>query len=197
MTLSSLIKPNPQLTSERGYFADDVARYGPKPFILQPAIYAVAVYRFGRWTLCAPRVLRRPLHAAYFAAYSVVRLVTGIDMPRSTRIGPGLLIHHFGGIIFHPTARIGANCTLRHGVTIGARAGTGAPTIGDDVAIGAYAQILGDITVGDRARIGAMAVVLKNVPADARAVGNPARLLDGGEKGALVQPAEPNTSPSV
>jgi len=163
--------------SERGYFAADVARYGPHPFLLQPALSAVAVYRFGRFTLTAPRLLRAPLHALYFVAYSVVRLVTGIDIPRSVRIGPGLLIHHFGGIIMHPGARIGANCTLRHGVTIGARAGTGAPVIGDDVAIGAYAQILGDITVGDNARVGAMAVVLINVPAATRAVGNPARLL--------------------
>jgi serine O-acetyltransferase len=163
--------------SERGYFAADRPRYGPHPFLLQPAIWAVAVYRFGRYTLTAPLPLRPPLHALYFFLYSVTRLITGIDIPRGTRIGPGLLIHHFGGIILHPTARIGANCTLRHGVTIGARTGTGAPVIGHGVAIGAYAQILGDITIGDRSSIGAMAVVLINVPEGARAVGNPARIL--------------------
>lgn len=164
-------------TSERGYFAADLPRYGPHPFLLQPAIWAVAVYRFGRFTRAAPRLLRPALHALYFVAYSHVRLITGIDIPRSTRIGPGLLIHHFGGIIIHPAARIGANCTLRHGVTIGARTDTGAPVIGHGVALGAYAQILGDVTIGDRASIGAMAVVLINVPEGARAVGNPARLL--------------------
>ena len=47
--------------------------------------------------------------------------------------------------------------------------------IGRGVFIGARAIILKGVTIGDRARIGAGAVVTKDVPADSRAVGNPAR----------------------
>ncbi|MGG6380032.1 serine O-acetyltransferase [Paenarthrobacter sp. NEAU-H11] len=87
------------------------------------------------------------------------------------------MIHHFGGIIIHPSSVIGAHCVLRHGVTIGARDKSGPPTLGDNVVVGAYAQLLGSIHIGDGARIGAMAVVLHDVPTGATVVGNPARII--------------------
>jgi serine O-acetyltransferase len=115
----------------------------------------------------------------YFAAYSVVRLITGIDIPRTVEIGPGLLIHHFGGITIHPQAKIGSYCEMRQGTTIGLRdESAGPPQIGDHVFIGAYAQILGDISIANHAKIGALALVLKDVPAGKTAVGVPARVLD-------------------
>jgi serine O-acetyltransferase len=151
---------------------------------MQPSLWAVAIYRFGQWTKSAPRPIRPVAHGIYFAGYSVVRLLTGIDLPRSAQVGAGLMIHHFGGIIVNPEARIGSSCTMRQGVTIGKRHDDGAsPTIGDGVEIGAYAQILGNVRVGDHARIGAMAVVLGDVPPGATVVGNPARVLVPRESG--------------
>jgi len=50
-------------------------------------------------------------------------------------------------------------------------------TIGDGAWIGAGAKILDGVTVGDGAIVGAGAVVRENVPADAIAVGIPARLV--------------------
>ena len=77
-----------------------------------------------------------------------------------------------------PKARVGTNFEMRQGVTIGSsRAGGEVPTIGDNVSVGAYAQLLGDIRIGDGATVGAMAVVLKDVPPGATVVGNPARIL--------------------
>jgi serine O-acetyltransferase len=76
-----------------------------------------------------------------------------------------LRIHHFGGIIFHPTVRIGKNCTIYQNVTIGDRGGSGgAAVIGDHVLIGAGAKIIGEIRIGDYCRIGANAVVTKDMP---------------------------------
>jgi len=159
----------------------DRIRYGSLAWLLHPSYWSVSVYRLGRWSLSCPRLLRRPAHALYFAAYSTVRIMTGIDIPRTARIGPGLLIHHFGGVMVNPQATIGARCTLRHGVTIGDRYGMNdIPMLGNDVSVGAYAQILGNVRVGDGASIGAMAVVLTDVPAGGTAVGNPARIIAAG-----------------
>jgi serine O-acetyltransferase len=107
-----------------------------------------------------------------------VETVTGISLPKEAEIGPGLRIYHFGNIFVHSGAKIGANCTIRQGVTIGNRVlGGPAPVVEDDVEIGAYAQVLGQIRIGRGAKIGAMSVVLQDVPAGATAVGIPARIV--------------------
>ncbi len=114
----------------------------------------------------------------YWLAFRVVETASGISLPKSARIGPGLRIWHFGNIFVHPDAVLGANCTLRQGVTIGNRHEAGrVPRLGDDVEVGAYAQILGDVQVGPGAKVGAMSVVLQDVPPGAVAVGNPARII--------------------
>jgi serine O-acetyltransferase len=104
----------------------------------------------------------------------------GIYISRDTRIGNGFYIGHFGGIVVNQAVRIGDNCNISHGVTLGRinrgdRAGC--PTIGNDVYIGPGAKVLGRIEVGDRAAIGANAVVIEDVPAGAVVGGVPARIL--------------------
>lgn len=157
---------------------EDRARYEKLAWITQPSLWAIAIYRFGRHIDSYPIGIRTVAHVIYFAAYSIVRLITGIDIPRGARIGGGLLIHHFGGIVIHPQAVIGRLCTMRHGVTVGARDATGPPVIGDRVTLGAYAQVLGAIVLSDDCKVGAMAVVLRDVPRAATVVGNPAYLLN-------------------
>jgi serine O-acetyltransferase len=168
--------------SARADLAADLERYPRRPWLREQSVYSVAVYRFGRWTDAAGGWRGALGRRAYWPLYRVVETLTGISLPKAAEIGPGLRIWHFGGIVVHDDARIGARCTLRQGVTIGNRVDGGpVPTVGDDVEIGAYAQVLGGITVGDGARIGAMAVVLADVPPGATAVGNPARVLPAPE----------------
>jgi hypothetical protein len=45
--------------------------------------------------------------------------MTNIDLPVTAEIGPGLCILHSGCIVVTVGARIGCNCTLTQGVTIG------------------------------------------------------------------------------
>jgi serine O-acetyltransferase len=160
----------------------DLARYPGRPWLKEQSVWAIAVYRFGRRNDRRPAgLVRRVGDRFYWLAFRITETLTGISIPKSARVGPGLRIYHFGTIIIHSDAVIGANCTLRHGVTIGDRGDNGPiPILEDDVDLGAYAQVLGGVRVGRGAKIGAMSVVLCDVPPGAVAVGVPARILDRG-----------------
>jgi serine O-acetyltransferase len=110
-----------------------------------------------------------------FVIERFIEITTGISIPAEARIGKGLRIHHFGGIIMHSDTIIGQGCTLYHGVTLGDLGGWGgAPHIGNNVLLGAGAKVLGQVDIGDGCRIGANAVVRTSVPAGCVAVGIPA-----------------------
>lgn len=76
---------------------------------------------------------------------------------------PPHLPHGLNGIIVSHNAVIGENCTIFHQVTIGEGRG-GAPTIGDNVLIGAGAKVIGGIHIGSNVKIGAGCVVMQDVP---------------------------------
>jgi serine O-acetyltransferase len=158
----------------------DLARYPKRPWLKEQSIWALAVYRFGRRNDCRrDGLIRRLGERFYWLAFRITETLTGISIPKSARVGPGLRIYHFGTIVVHADAQIGANCTLRHGVTIGNRVENGpVPVIEDDVELGAYAQVLGGVRIGRGAKIGALSVVLCDVPSGAVAVGVPARIID-------------------
>jgi serine O-acetyltransferase len=109
-----------------------------------------------------------------------IEVVAGISIPGACNIGPGLYIGHFGGIFVDSQARLGSNCNIAQGVTIG-EGGRGelhgVPTLGDRVHVGANAVILGKIIIGNDAVIGPGAVVMNSVPPCGVAVGNPARVV--------------------
>lgn len=157
----------------------DLTRYPERPWLREQSIWAIAVYRFGRRNDRRPSgLLRWFKNRLYWLAFRLTETITGISLPKSATIGPGLRIWHFGNIFVHPDVKIGASCTLRQGVTLGNRYENGpAPEIEDDVDFGAYAQVLGGVRIGRGARIGAMSVVLCDVPPGATAVGAPARIV--------------------
>ncbi|MEO3383595.1 serine acetyltransferase [Enterobacter soli] len=89
-----------------------------------------------------------------------------IDINPAARIGAGLKIVHFTGIVIRGNTVIGKNAVLRQNVTIGARNDTdeGYTVIGDNAEFGANSCIIGDITIGNNVTIGAMSLINKNVP---------------------------------
>ena len=99
-------------------------------------------------------------------------VVTGADIPLNCQLGGGLKLTHPNGIVIHPKASIGVNCLILQQVTI-----VKGVKIGGNVDIGAGAKIIRPVSIGDRARIGANAVVLNDIPANATAVGIPAKVL--------------------
>ncbi len=105
-----------------------------------------------------------------------------LEMSPRISVGPNLWLPHPHSISINYNAKIGANCMLRHRVTIGNTTGldkveTPSPVVGDNVEIAVGAVVAGDIKIGDHARIGANAVVTSDVPPGALAFGNPARVL--------------------
>ena len=111
----------------------------------------------------------------------IIEIITGISIPYNCNIGPGMLIGHFSGIMIAGNVKIGRNCTLHQGVTIGLAGreeDKGVPILGDDVFIGAGAVILGKINVGNNVAIGANAVVSNDIPDSAVVVGNKAKIIN-------------------
>ncbi len=166
-------------TAGRAALKADLQRYPIRPWFREQSVWAVAVYRFGRYVDQLPCGFRRRiLDRFYWLSFRFVETLTGVSLPKEATIGPGLRVWHFGGIFVHPRVVMGAGCTLRQGVTIGVRVEDGpVPVLGDNVELGAYAQILGGVRIGHNAKIGAMSVVLCDVPDGATAVGNPARVI--------------------
>lgn len=97
------------------------------------------------------------------------RLITGIEIHPGAQIGRKLFIDHGMGVVIGETCTIGNNCTIYHNATLG---GTGKekekrhPDLGNNVIVGAGAQILGPIKIGNNVKIGANATVTKNVNDD-------------------------------
>lgn len=136
--------------------------------------------------------LRYPLFAFCSLWLTRVGRIYGIELPILSRVGPGLYIGHYGGIVVNADAVLGANCNLSHGVTIGQTnrgARQGVPTIGDSVYIGPGAVIIGRLSIGDGAAVGANAVVTADVPAGAAVAGVPARVVSSrGSEGYIQNP---------
>ena len=103
-------------------------------------------------------------------------IVCGADIPLTVKIGGGLLMPHPQGVVMHNDVEIGPNCLIMSQVTIGVTRKGGPPKIAGGVDIGTGAKILGPVTIGEGAQIGANAVVVSDVPANAIAVGIPARI---------------------
>lgn len=168
----------------------DLERYAMRlPFLKEQSIWAIWAYRLGRRLDRRPAgIVKNVCMTLYWPLFRIIETLVGISLPKSTNIGPGLRIWHFGGIFLHPAVVIGKNCTLRQGVTIGNRHKDGpVPIIGNNVEFGAYAQVFGDVRIGDNCRIGAMSVVLCDVPDGATAVGAPARIIFHYDKSASAE----------
>jgi len=166
---------------------DPAARSRIEVALAYPGLHAVWAHRVAHWLWRDPGA-----RLAARLVSQLARFLTGIEIHPGARIGRRLFIDHGMGVVIGETTVIGDDVLLFHGSTLGGktmRKGKRHPTVGNNVVIGAGAKVLGPVWIGDGAQVGANAVVVHDVPADAVAVGVPAR----------VRPARPEwaTAPAV
>ena len=151
---------------------DPAARGGIEIALLYPGLHAIWAHRLWHalW-------VRRVRFIARMGS-QVTRWLTGIEIHPGATIGRRFFIDHGMGVVIGETAEVGDDVMLYHGVTLGGRQREGGkrhPTLGDGVAVGAGAKVLGPVTIGSRSVIGANAVVTKDAPPDSILVGVPAK----------------------
>ena len=148
-------------------------------FFLYPSVHVMIAYRLSH------KIWRLGLRFPARFIMQIARWFTGIEIHPGAKIGRRFFIDHGMGVVIGETAVIGDDVTLYHGVTMGGvlpsvdsdsqRKVKRHPTIGNDVIVGAGAQILGPITIGKCARVGANSVVVKDVADGITVTGIPAR----------------------
>ncbi len=137
-----------------------------------PGFHVMIFYYMGH------RLCLMKMHTLARWVSSIGRMLTGIEIHPSAKIGKRLFIDHGMGVVIGGTAEIGDDVTLYQGVTLGGTSlepGKRHPTLENNVIVGAGAKVLGPITIGENARIGANAVVIKDVAPDTSMVGMLAR----------------------
>ncbi|PWC34710.1 serine acetyltransferase [Azospirillum sp. TSO35-2] len=128
-----------------------------------------------------PSPLRQPVLAACRLLHRWTQHSAAMDLPWETQVGPGLRILHGWGLVVNASARIGANVTLFHGVTLGQKDDlhptgrvTHYPELGDGVWVGPHAVVIG-VSVGDECIVAASSVVTKPMPRRTVVAGNPGK----------------------
>jgi serine O-acetyltransferase len=166
--------PNLKYDFRRVYQKTSYKGWARKVFIVlwSQGFQAILGYRMCRW------LFLKHIPIIHMFIQRAVEIMTGISIPPTARIGKGIMIEHFGGIVVNSGCVIGDFCTISHEVTIGnKRPGGKAPVIGNNVYICVGAKVLGDITIGDNCIIGANTVVMESIPASSIVAGIPGKVI--------------------
>ena len=151
---------------------DPAARSSLEVALLYPGLHAIWAHRVSH------ALWRRGFRLPARAGSQISRWLTGVEIHPGAQIGRRFFIDHGMGVVIGETAEIGDDVMLYHGVTLGGRtreSGKRHPTLGDGVAVGAGAKVLGPITIGAGSVIGANAVVTRDAPDDSILIGIPAK----------------------
>lgn len=109
----------------------------------------------------------------------LIRLSSPVDIEVAAVIGGGIIFAHPLCIVIGGKVKIGKNCKIMQGVSLGGSLGKSKPNgqsqpiIGNNVFIGAGAKVIGPVTIGDNVIIGANSVVTKDIPSNSKAYGMP------------------------
>lgn len=153
---------------------DPAARSTLEVLICYPGVHAVLLHRLShRLHHAGLRLVARLI--SHFA-----RALTGIEIHPGAQIGKRFFIDHGMGVVIGETTIIGDDVLIYQGVTLGGtghEAGKRHPTLGNHVAVGSGAKILGNIRIGDWVKVGAGSVVVRPAPDHSTVVGVPGRIV--------------------
>lgn len=123
---------------------------------------------------------KHPLGIFYRILLRRYSIKYGFQISAKTQIGAGLHLGHWGTIVVNPKVKIGKNCNVAHGVTLGQTnrgKKQGVPEIGDEVWIGTNAVIVGNVTIGKNVLIAPNSYVTNDVPDNSIVFGNPIQII--------------------
>ena len=152
----------------------------------RPGARAMVAYRCAAAALnLKTPIIRKFVRRGTRSILYSIRNAYGIELYPTAKIGRRMVIGHQNGIVVHEHARIGDDCVIRQGVTMGlARMDSvhwampeNAPTLGNRVDVGAGAILMGNVVIGDDVRIFPNAVVMTNVPANSTVVSPVSRIM--------------------
>lgn len=118
----------------------------------------------------------KSLKFLYRCLFKIFRDKNLVEISLDCQIGGGLYLGHAYCITINPEAKIGQNCNIHKGVTIGQEnrgVRKGVPTIGDDVWIGINSTIVGNIVIENDVLIAPNTYVNCDVPMHSVVYGNP------------------------
>ena len=158
-------------------------------FFTTQGLWAIFVYRISNsiYKSKLPSIIKKPLLLLSIIFQKWIEIIAGISIPYSCIIGQSFYIGHFGGIIINANAKIGNNCNISQGVTIGVSGRgdkRGVPVLGDNIYVGANAVLAGKIIIGSNCAIAANSLVVESLSDSSTVIGVPAKVINQiGSKG--------------
>ncbi len=181
--------------------ADEIALFIPEnPWKRMRERVLNQIWRYQRilrkteyYTNCHNKLIWKPLVLMLQYRHSRYGFKMGFEVPINV-FGAGLSIAHHGLLTVNGFCKVGENCRIHNGVTIGTEAGHSdrCPTIGDNVFVGPGVQIFGTITIADDIAIGANSVVNKSFLEKGISIaGSPAKKIsENGSKNIYIRSTE-------
>lgn len=146
-------------------------------FFLDPSILALVNFRLAAF------FYNLPIKIFFYLYWPIWRLISnsiGIEIHGWTKIWEWLRIMHYGGIFINSGSIIGNDCLIYNDVVIGSKdyIWGKSPIIWNNVRIGTWSKILGDISIWNNVNIGALSLVINSYPSGECTIAwNPAKPL--------------------
>ena len=178
-------------SARQGIIGDTVRQHGRfsrllviRSFLTVPTYRVLATLRLCQGVAECGKVAKLLMPFAILV-HKLATKSAAIDLSWETKIAPGMKFTHGFGAVLSPGARIGSNCTLFHGATLGrgdrirsdGERVMGYPVLEDEVWVGPHAVIVGAITIGKGSRLLANTFVTNDIPAGSIVSGNPAQII--------------------